>query len=150
MMTEINELKKKVQANPDDLAALTRLADMYHSVAMWEQAAGYYERAVTLKPDEPDLLTDLGICYRGLREYDRALEQFARAQRLDPRHWQSLFNTAVVTAFDLGRFDLAQDAMRAIEAIQPPPAGLDAERLQQLERALEQAQSGSRAGTSPS
>jgi hypothetical protein len=150
MMAEINELKRRVQADPRDLEALVRLADVYYEVGMWQQAAGYYERALTLRPDDPNLLTDLGISYRGLREFDRALEQFSRAQRVDPRHWQSLFNTAVVAAFDVGRFDLADQALRAIAAIQPPPAELGPERLEQLARAVEQARTRSNSGAAPS
>jgi tetratricopeptide (TPR) repeat protein len=139
MVAEINRLKQRLESAPEDLPTVLRLADIYHQAAMWDQSARYYERAVTLNGRDADVLTDLGICYRNLREFDRALEQFAQAHRVNPRHWQSLFNGAVVAAFDLGRFDQAVEAIEQIEAIAPRPENLDAGRLRELREAIERA-----------
>jgi tetratricopeptide (TPR) repeat protein len=139
MVAEINRLKQKLQENPEDGETLVRLAHLYHDASMWQQAVDYYERALELSPHDPDLLTDAGICYRGMQEFDRALESFDRAHRADPRHWQALFNTVVVATFDVGRFDLAVEALDAIEAMDPIPAELDPARLVQLREALERA-----------
>ena len=135
MVARVNQLKGMLQENPEDVRILRALGDMHYEAAMWQQAAGYYERAAEIEPN-PDVLTDLGVCYRGLREFDRALEAFARAQELDPRHWQSLYNTVIVAAHDVGRFDLAERALAAMAAIDPPPPGLDAARLEQLRESV--------------
>ena len=134
MMAEINALKQRLQEDPDDLTVLQRLGDIYYQAAFWEQASGYYERALTIEPDSPNLMTDLGVCYRGQQRFDQALELFARAQALDANHWESLFNTAVVAGFDLGRFDTAMAAVEAMEALASPVP-----RLSELRAALEQA-----------
>lgn len=139
MVAEINRLKQRLESAPEDLQTILRLADIYHQAAMWDQSARYYERAVTLNGNDADVLTDLGICYRNLREFDRALEQFAQAHRVNPGHWQSLFNGAVVAAFDLGHFDRAVEAIQQIESIAPRPENLDAARLQELREAIERA-----------
>jgi Tfp pilus assembly protein PilF len=138
MMAEINALKRALQADPNSEEALLRLANIYHDAGMFEQAAGYYERVVELAPHNPNVLTDLGVCYRSMRQFDRALEKFAEARRVDPQHWQSLFNAAVVAGFDLGQYDVADEALDAIEALDPPPADLDRTQLEQLRHALEQ------------
>jgi len=134
MMQEINELKRRFQQDPQDADAAVRLANIYHEVAMWDQAVPWYEKALALRPGDPNLLTDMGVCYRGLRQYDRALELFAQAQSGHPEHWQSLFNTAVVAGFDLAEYDRAFAAVAALERIQPPPP-----RVAELRQALEQA-----------
>jgi tetratricopeptide (TPR) repeat protein len=134
MMAEINALKQRLQENDKDVAALVRLANIHHDVGMWQQAIGYYERALELRPGDPDLLTDMGICHRGTETYDRALELFAEAQQADPSHWPSLFNTAVVAAFDLQDFDRAEAALEAMAAMDPQPP-----RLGELRHAVEQA-----------
>ena len=79
MMAEINRLKGMLQDDPENGQVLLRLANIYHDGAMWQQAVGYYERAVKVTPDNPDILTDLGVCYRALKEHEKALELFSRA-----------------------------------------------------------------------
>jgi cytochrome c-type biogenesis protein CcmH/NrfG len=141
MMAEINALKRRLQEDPRDAAALKRLANIYHDVAMWDQAVGYYERAVELTPDDPDLITDLGVCYRGQRQFERALEMFERAASLDAGHVQSRFNSAVVVGFDLGRYDDALEIVASLEA-----AAGSVPRLGELKAALEQAKSAGASG----
>ncbi len=138
MVKRVNDLKRALQQNPKSLEVLVSLANLYHDAGIWPEAVSYYERAVAVAPNNPDLLTDLGISYRGVREFDRALENFGKAQQIDPSHWQSLFNTVVVAGFDLKKKDLAMEAMRSMEVIQPRPAELTADRLAQLRQALEQ------------
>lgn len=136
---EVLRLKTRLREDPNDLQALTRLAYIHHDRQLWEPAAVYYERALAQVPDDPDLLTDLGICYRGLRRFDDALEIFARARALDGTHWQSLYNSAVVLAFDLGRYDRAREALQPLLAMDSPPPQL-AELLERIERARAGAQ----------
>jgi len=135
MVARVNELKRMLQKNPDEVRVLRALGDMHYDAAMWQQAVGYYERAAELEPDA-DVLTDLGVCFRGLREFDRALEAFARAHELDPRHWQSLYNTVIVAAHDVGRFDLAEQTLATMAAIDPAPPELDQARFQQLRESV--------------
>jgi tetratricopeptide (TPR) repeat protein len=137
MIAEINRLKGVLQAEPTNAVALRRLGDLYHDAGMFQQAVGYYERLRELTPQDADLLTDLGVCYRGLGEFDRALGLFAEAHRAVPRHWQSLFNTVIVAASDAGRFDLAAQALDALEALDPPPPDLDRAELTRLREAFE-------------
>lgn len=119
MIARINDLKQRLQADPRDTAAAVELANLYHDVGMYRQAIGLYEQALAVSPNDPDLLTDLGICYQSLRDNDRALELFARAQSIDPKHWQSLYNSIVVLAFQLGRLDEAESALARLEAARP-------------------------------
>ncbi len=119
MIGRINDLKRRLQADPRDTAAAVELANLYHDAGMYRQAIGLYEQALAITPDEPDILTDLGICYQSVRDNDRALELFARAQSIDPKHWQSLYNSVVVLAFQLGRLDEAEASLTRLEAVRP-------------------------------
>jgi len=62
--------------------------------------------------------------YRELGRHDRALNNFRRAYELNPDHWQSLFNTVVVAAFDLQQMELADAALAKLEQFDPAPAQL--------------------------
>jgi tetratricopeptide (TPR) repeat protein len=121
MVAEINALKLRLQENPQDLQAAMRLAHLHHDAGMCDQAIIFYEKALQLAPDDSDLLTDEGICFRSVGQFDRALERFSQAQAADPDHWQSLFNTAVVLAFDLGEFDQALATVEPLRKMDPVP-----------------------------
>jgi tetratricopeptide (TPR) repeat protein len=148
MVAVVNELKRRLQADPRNVEVLLRLANLYHDAAMWEQAVGYYERAREIRPDDADLLTDLGVCYRNARRFEEALESFERAHRANPQHWQSLYNTVIVAVFDVRRAELALRALAAMEAIEPRPAELTADRVKELRRAVEAALTTSSEGES--
>ena len=138
MVAEINKLKRRLQNEPKNGALLLTLGNMYYDAAMWDQAAGYYERVVELEPGA-DVLTDLGVCYRGLRDYDKALAAFSRANELEPTHWQSLYNTVIVAVMDVGRFEVAREALESMQTIEPRPRELDPSKLEQLRELIEHA-----------
>ncbi len=126
MINEINELKRRLEADPEDAVAAATLGGMYYQVGMWEQALQFYDIALSIAPDDPNLLTDSGNAHREIGDHDKALDSFRRAHELDPGHWQALFNTVVVAAFDLQRLDLADAAMAKLDQIDPTPAQLPA------------------------
>ena len=134
MMAEITALKQRVGEDPRDIAALTRLANLYHDAGMWQQAVDYYQSALEVTPEDPDLLTDMGICYQQLQRYEEALDLFDRAQGVDSSHWESLYNTAIVAGLYLGKIDRAEAALNRLEQLRPSAPRLD-ELRQTVERA---------------
>jgi len=134
MMAEINALKERVQKNPSDVQAWSRLANLYQDAGMFEPAIEFYQRAIALAPKDANLLTDLGTCYQDVKQLDKALETLERAQAADPSNWQSLYNIVVVAGLQMGRFDRADAAMTRLQQIRP-----DAPNLAQLKDALDKA-----------
>ena len=141
MMAEIRGLRQRIEDDPEDEAAILRLAHLYHDVQMWDDAISYYGMALEVHPEQPDLLTDMGICYRGKQEFDTALEMFNAASAMDASHWQSLFNIVVVAGFDLNQFDTAREALTTMQQMDPVPPRLD-----ELREALDRAESGDNEG----
>lgn len=133
MVQEVAALRRVLEADPRNLAALTRLANLHNDAGMWTEAIAYYERALEVKPGDPNLLTDLGVCYREIRQPEKALSVFEQAQRSDPSHWQSLYNTVVVETFDLKRRERALEALERLERLNP-----QAPNLPELRRFAEQ------------
>jgi tetratricopeptide (TPR) repeat protein len=134
MMAELNALKERLQKDPKDVQAWSRLANLYQDAGMFAQAVEFYQRAIELRPNDPDLLTDMGICYQELKQYDAALEALERAQKANPDHWQSLYNIVVVAGLDMRRMDRADAAFSRLKQIRP-----DAPNLDRLRQALDQA-----------
>jgi cytochrome c-type biogenesis protein CcmH/NrfG len=125
MVGEINQLKRMIQDDPRNVAAFVRLGNLHYDVQMWDQAVGYYRKALELQPDSPDVMTDLGICLRSLGQYEQALEMFEGASELNPDHHQSRFNVVIVAGFDLNQWDRADAALRELEAMNPRPPRTD-------------------------
>lgn len=46
VMAELQALRGRLRSNPNDVAALDELGDLYHEAGKDEQAAGFYRRAV--------------------------------------------------------------------------------------------------------
>ena len=125
-MTEIRSLELYLAENPDDAEAVLRLANLSWSVESWGRCVEMFERYLELRPESPGLLSDLGICYRSLGRLDRALELFDRAQRLDPDHYESRFNEAVVLGFDQREFEAAERVIEELRALRPDDPRVEA------------------------
>ena len=138
MVAELQRLQQQVRDHPDDAAAWTRIANLYHDAGMYPQAVGFYEKAATLLPGDANVLTDLGVSYRGAGDPQKALEAFARAEKADPKHWQCLYNQVIVYGLDLKKHAEAEAALKRLEAVNPQAPGLAA-----LKQAVEESKAGS-------
>jgi tetratricopeptide (TPR) repeat protein len=118
-MAQIQALRARLEKSPNDTDAMLELANLNFDIQSWDRARELYERYQQLKPGDPDVLTDLGICYRSLGNADKALESFHQAQKIQPNHWQSLFNEVVVLAFDRQDTAAAEKVLAVVEKLQP-------------------------------
>ncbi|MGE0639123.1 MAG: tetratricopeptide repeat protein [Thermoanaerobaculia bacterium] len=118
-MAEIERLKKRIDADPNDGQAILELANLNFDIQNWPRAIELYERLLVLRPGDADVLTDLGICLRAQRDFDGALARFREAERVAPDHWQARFNELVVLAIDLGDFETAVGKLGELEALAP-------------------------------
>jgi hypothetical protein len=116
---EVQELRARVEQNPNDAEAVKRLADLNFDIRNWQRAQELYHHYLELRPADPDVLTDLGISYRETQKFDEALQQFRQARKLAPGHWQSYYNEVVVLAFDLKRYDEAGPLLEQLQRMQP-------------------------------
>jgi tetratricopeptide (TPR) repeat protein len=126
-MQRIEELRRRLEADPDDQAALLELANLNFDIQNWARAKELYERLLTLRPGDPDVLTDLGISLRSQGDFDGALARFREAQKVAPNHWQARFNEIVVLAID--RNDAAAASARLAELEKLAPGNADVARL---------------------
>jgi len=116
---EVQELRARVEQNPNDAEAVLRLANLNFDIRNWGRAQELYNHYLELRPPDPDILTDLGISYRETQKFDEALERFRQARKLAPGHWQSYYNEVVVLAFDLKRYDEAGPLLEQLQRMQP-------------------------------
>ena len=96
LSTQAAPLQARLQSNPRDTSTLIELGNLYFDAGQYNDAIGYYTRALNENPNNPDVRTDMGISYYYSGDSDRALKEFDHALKDDPKHSQTLFNVGVV------------------------------------------------------
>jgi tetratricopeptide (TPR) repeat protein len=103
----IQDLLKKIAAEPFNLEAWSLLGNAYYDADLPEEAIVAYNRALALRPDDTDILNDQGAMYRQKGEFTRALANFEKVVKIDPYNLESLYNIGYVYAFDLNNIPKA-------------------------------------------
>jgi tetratricopeptide (TPR) repeat protein len=118
VMQELGELRARLKANPKDLAALVTLSDMYFDAGKYDQAIGYYTRALALDPSNPDVRTDYATALHQTGHDLESLKQLDLVLAERPKFLQALFNRGIVLRA-IGRRTDAVAAFRAFIAAAP-------------------------------
>ncbi len=124
LMEQARELERLVGQDPENYTHLVQLGNVYYDLGNFAKAADYYERARAIRDDSADVLTDLGVSYRELGRGREAVELFDRAAELQPEHWQSRYNAAVVLLFDLNDPEGAQRELDELKKLGSTVQGL--------------------------
>jgi len=114
---QLDELKQRVAANPNDFDSLVQLGNMYADVAKYPQAIEYYDKALKVR-DDANVRTDLGIAYKESGRVDEALAQFRRVSDAAPESWQALYNVIVIEG-QMKRFDAARADLVKLKKLRP-------------------------------
>ena len=122
---QVNELKRRLQTNPNDVALLVQLGNTYFDSNMYPESIEAYEKSLALKPGNPNVLTDLGVMYRRNGQSDEAVKRFRLAAAADPMHFQSRMNLAVVLFYDLNDGFGAREAAESVLAVYPQGPNAD-------------------------
>ncbi len=118
VMQELAELRARLKANPSDLAALVGLSNMYFDAGKFDQAIGFYTRALTLDPTNPDVRTDYATALHQTGHDIESLKQLDIVLAERPKFLQALFNRGIVLRA-IGRRTDAVAAFRAFIAAAP-------------------------------
>ena len=117
-LSEIESLKEKVRANPDDQNSLLQLAHLLNDSRFYSQAITEYNLYLQKNPESPDVIVDMGVCYYQLRNFDKAIETMKSAITINPEHQIAHFNLGIVTQAN-GEHDAAIEWWQKAIAINP-------------------------------
>jgi tetratricopeptide (TPR) repeat protein len=98
----LTDLRGRLAQNPRDLSALVGLAQLYFDAGKFDQAIGYYKRALAIDPANPDTRTDYATCLHATGRDIEALGQLTTVLDAQPNFSPALFNEGVV-ASSIGR-----------------------------------------------
>lgn len=110
VMKEIDKLQSAIDANPNDAAAVLRLANMLHDFSLQDprllnRAVQAYQRYLQIDPANPDARVDLGIVYFELARVDslnarqyfgKAINEMEAVAKAHPTHQPAAFNLGIV------------------------------------------------------
>lgn len=127
---KINELKRVLEQNPNNVAVLVQLGNTYFDSNQYPESIAAYEKALALKPGNPDVLTDLGVMYRRNGQPGEAIKRFQEAMEASPAHLQSRFNLGIVLYYDFNDVAGARQALE--DFLRISPSGTQADQVRQL------------------
>lgn len=127
---KLNELKRLLEKNPNDVGILVQLGNTYFDSNMYRESIDAYEKALALKPGNPNVLTDLGVMYRRNGQPDEAVIRFREAMMADSSHVQSRMNLGIVLYYDLNDTIGARGALE--EFLRIVPTGPQADQVRDL------------------
>ena len=112
------DLRGRLQRNPNDLAALVNLADLYFDAGKFTQAIPYYKRAIALDPENPDTRTDYATALHGAGQDVASIHELESVLASHPGFREALFNEGIV-ANAIGRRSEAIGAFKKFLAVAP-------------------------------
>jgi Tfp pilus assembly protein PilF len=130
---QISELEKQVAANPSDMQALLKLANMSHDGRFFDKAISYYKRYLERNAKDANARVDLGICYFENGNDDEAQKQMLVALKYDPKHLQAHFNLGIVN-LKARRIQEANNWFKKTIALAPPNSEIGQQAKQFLEQ----------------
>lgn len=113
-----DEVRQKLQKNPDDVDALFHLADLYDRNLQYAEAIDTYKKVIKLKPDNGYVYLKMGTTYDRINQFDDAVSAFKQAIKYSPKNAVAYNNLG----FAYGKLGKFNDEIAALKkAIQLRP-----------------------------
>jgi cytochrome c-type biogenesis protein CcmH/NrfG len=121
---------KQLSANPNDATLLANIGNTYYDAQQFQDAIGYYDRALAIEPGNASVRTDLGTAYWYLGNADKAIEAFQTALKTQPDMANALFNMGIVQW--QGKMDATGAIATWKKLLETNPQYQNREKVQQL------------------
>ncbi len=116
--TDVEILRDKVKANPNDVEALTSLADQYERANMYQEEIDLLQKVVALKPDMGYAYLRLGNAYNRLGQYQNAVSSYQKARTYMPKN-PVVYNNIAISYGHLGKTDDEIVSLRKAISLRP-------------------------------
>ncbi|MBU1679787.1 MAG: tetratricopeptide repeat protein [Bacteroidetes bacterium] len=105
-LQEIKRLEGIVNANPNDLSTLVKLAHLLNDSGFFPKAIENYKKYLAQKPNDADVIVDMGVCYFETKDFNTAIATMKSALKVNPTHQIAHFNLGIVN-FSAGNLNEA-------------------------------------------
>jgi protein O-GlcNAc transferase len=86
---------KKADENMDDPDVTTNLGVLLHNAKQYNEAEGYYKRAIALSPNVARMHSNLAELCMDIRDYRRAAQAYGVALKLSPTDTDTIYNLGI-------------------------------------------------------
>jgi Tfp pilus assembly protein PilF len=97
LMNQINDLEKRVAADPNDMQSLVTLANVCQDGKFFDKAIIQYRKYLAKNPRDVNARVDLGICYFETSNLEEARKEMEMGLKYDPKHVAAHFNLGIVS-----------------------------------------------------
>jgi tetratricopeptide (TPR) repeat protein len=126
---KVQALTTILESDPKNADAAVQLANVYFDAERFDDAIGWYRKALEVDPTNPDASTDLGVSYYYTNRTDEALAQFEKSLAMNAKHTKTMLNKGIVLAF--GKQDIkgaTAEWQRVVDLAPDSPEGAAAKR----------------------
>ncbi|MBI9091453.1 MAG: tetratricopeptide repeat protein [Desulfobacterium sp.] len=112
-------LESKVETDPADTGAWTKLGNIYYDTDQYEKAIHAYSKALETGGENPGVLCDMGVMYRKTGQPETAIKAFDRALAHDPKFQPAYLNKGIVLVNDMNDQEKAIQVWEALLKVNP-------------------------------
>jgi tetratricopeptide (TPR) repeat protein len=131
----IEEYQAALQAEPDNVSALTNLGVAYYNTGQLDQAVAQYQAALKIAPNDADIHSNLAAAYVQQNNLDEALAEYQRAVELQPDLAQAHYGLGVIYS-QQGQKDKAIQEFEKFVEFDPGTDPIASEQAQQFLKEL--------------
>jgi len=113
-----DEVKKKLEKNPEDVDALYHLADLYDRNSQYAEAINTYKKVVKLKPEMGYAYLKMATAYDRINQPAEAIPMFKKAIKYMPDN-PVAYNNLGVAYGKLNKFNEEIDALKRAVRLRP-------------------------------
>lgn len=94
--TQAAPLLAQLKTDPNNVALLENIGDIYYDAQQYPTAIEYYQRALNLQPSNTSIRTDMGTAIWYTGNADGAITEFKKSLTYEPAKANTLFNLGIV------------------------------------------------------
>lgn len=95
---QLEELRKEVEKNPNDILKLREYADFLAAAHRPDEAITYYQKILKLDPKNKEILFTLSFIYNNKGDFEKAENLTNKILQIDPKDSQALYNLGAINA----------------------------------------------------
>ena len=117
-MSKVREFMARVEANPEDVEALTGLGNSFLMMRAWDRALEPLTKANRLQPENTVVLKAIGIAQFNKQQFEKAAESYESILKIDGNDTLSLFNLGVIYKHYFKKSDVAKTYFEKVLALE--------------------------------